>query len=82
MTVDERVNDFMARGILCGAFANKEVLPNVHSAIKSAISAAVQEEREALAGRFEAAAQMTTSTDAAEAYRRAVRMIRARTGAG
>jgi len=41
----------------------------------------IEAERQALAARFEAAAQATTSTDAAEAYRRAVKMIRARSEA-
>lgn len=47
MTLEGRANDFMARGILCGAFANKEALPDIREAFISAITAAVEEDRRA-----------------------------------
>jgi hypothetical protein len=46
--------------------------------LRQAIMAAVEAERTALAERLEAAGKVTTSADAAEAYRRVAGMIRER----
>ena len=74
MTIEERVDDI-------GEWRDRDARKHAIRVMRAAVAAAVEAEREALAQRFEAAAEVTVSRDGAEAYRRAARLIRARSNA-